>query len=435
MMTLTRLIASILAITAGFSLDLSGQNWPQWRGPSHNGSTDIRGLPANLIKGDATWALPLPGKAGSTPVVWGDRIFLTTPDAAKNLLLLCVDRTTGGILWQQQVAVGDKEIERNNMAAPSPVTDGNMVYALFGTSDIAAFDFTGKLRWSRNLGRDFGKFSVMWIYGSSPLLVSGQLIVQVFQRDDPSNYSHALDNRPHRESYLLALDSRTGKDVWRHLRKTDSTKESQESYATPVPWEGAHGAGFVVVGGDHVSTHRLRDGSEVWRARLYEKRDDWYRIVTSPVVSGGLVYASGPKGQPVVAFKDGGEGNVTQSHRAWEFTDAPTDWSTPLLMGGKLFVLDGNKKIVSCLDPSTGARKWSGRLDTDTLWTSPSGGDGKIYVVSEKGSVVVLSAGDEFKVLSRLDLDEGPVRSSVALARGQVFVRTAKNLYCFGSGH
>lgn len=435
MTTLHQLFASALAITASLSLDLSGQNWPQWRGPNHNGSTEIRGLPSTLSKADAIWVCPLPGKAGSTPIVWNDRIFLTSPDVGKNLLLLCLDRKTGGVLWQKEVAVGDKDIGRNNMSSPSPVTDGNAVYALFATSDIARFDFNGKQIWSRNLGHDFGKFSVMWIYGSSPVLAGGKLIVQVFQRDDPSEYSHALDNHLNRESYLLALDPATGKDIWRAVRKTDSTKESQESYATPVPWQGAHGAGLVVVGGDHVSTHRLTDGSEVWRARLYEKRDDWYRIVTSPVVHGGLIYASGPKGQPVVAFRDGGEGNVTHSHKAWEFTEAPTDWSTPLLMDGKLMVMDGNKKILSCLDPATGVRKWSGRLDTDILWTSPAGGDGKVFVVSEKGSVLVLSAGDEFKVLSRCDLDEGPVRSSVVLAQGEVFIRTAKNLYCFGNKH
>ena len=117
---------------------------------------------------------------------------------------------------------------------------------------------------------------------------------------------------------------------------------------------------------------------------------------------------------------------------AWQFNDAPTDWATPLILDGKLFILDGNKKVLSRLDPKTGAKEWTGTLDSDVMWSSPTGADGKIYMTSEKGTVWVVDAGNEFKILSRLDLDEGPTRSSVVVAHNQLFVRTAKNLYCFG---
>lgn len=413
----------------------SGENWPQWRGPHFDGSAKATGLPATLAKESATWVAPMPGKSGATPAVWGDKVFVSTADAQKQLNLVCLDRKTGKELWSRTVAVGDKDVGRNNMAAPSPVTDGKRVTILYGTGDIAAFDFAGKELWKRNLGKDYGSFGIMWIYGASPLLQDGRLIVPVLQRDElPSDYP-LFDGKPQRESYLLALDPATGKTLWKYVRTTDSTKESHESYATPIPYRGKNGAEVLVVGGDHVSGHDPKDGTEIWRARLYEKRDDWYRIVTSPLAADGLIYASGPKGQPVVAFKDGGKGDVTGTHVAWKFTENPTDWSTPLLYQGKLFVLDGGKRVLSRLDPKTGEKKWSGKLPgTGPIWSSPTGADGKIYVMSEDGVASVVGTGDEFQVLGTCTFEgEGPCKGSVAAAQGMVFFRTAKNLYAFGS--
>ncbi len=431
-MKLNSLLVTLACLSSGL-FAATAANWPQWRGPDFNGAfSTAKPMPETFTKADARWVTPLPGYAGSTPVVWGDRIFLTTPDEAKNLNLLALDATSGKVLWTRTVAVGDKEKGRNNMAAPSPVTDGQRVIALFGTGDLAAFDFEGNELWKRPLYKDYGRFAIMWIYGSSPLLLDDQLILQVLQRDEmPSDYPLA-DGKPQRESFLLSLDPATGKTRWQVKRVTDSTKESHESYATPIPHQGPHGKEILIVGGDHVSGHHPKDGTELWRARLYEKRDDWYRIVTSPVSGSGLVYAAGPKGQPVVAFKDGGKGDVTGTHRAWEFTEAPTDWATPLLYDGKMFVLDGGKRILSRIDPQTGEKVWSGKLDVqDSIWSSPLGADGKIYLLSEDGVLLVLSAGDEFKVLNRVALEESPTRSSVVPVDGGILVRSAHHLYRF----
>lgn len=408
-------------------------DWPNWRGPDFNGATRSGPLPAQVSKDAATWSSALPGKAGSTPVIAGKRVFVTSPDEARNLMLLCLDAETGKTLWSQKVAEGDKEVGKNNMAAPSPVTDGKSVFVMFGTGDLAAFDVSGTQRWHRSVAKEFGSLGNMWIYGASPVLVDGTLFVQVLQRDElPGDYP-LFDGNPRRESFLLALDPASGKTRWKHVRKTDSTKESHESYATPFPYRSKAGTELVVVGGDHVSGHKLEDGAELWRARLYEKRDDWYRIVTSPVAADGLIYASGPKGQPVVAFREGGRGDVTGSHRAWEFRTAPTDWATPAVADGHLFVLDGGKRVLSKLNAKTGEAAWSGRLEIpDTVWSSPTVADGKVYLLSESGTVVICDAGAEFKVLSKTALGEGPAKSSVAVADDALFVRTASRLYRFG---
>jgi outer membrane protein assembly factor BamB len=425
---LTSLLALTLLVHGG-----QAENWPNWRGPNFNGSTSSRHLPASFAPKDAAWTVPMPGHAGSTPIIWGDHVFATSPDEAKNLNLYCFARSDGRTLWTRTISVGDKEKGRNNFAAPSPVTDGKRVIALFGTGDMAAYDFAGNELWKRSLYKEFGRFAVMWQYGSSPLLFDGVLYLQVLQRDEmPSDYP-LYDGRPQRESFLMAMDPATGKTLWKQNRVTDSTKESNESYATPFPYRGKNGTEILVVGGDHVSGHRVQDGTEIWRARLYEKRDDWYRIVTSPVAENGFIYACGPKGQPVVAFRDGGVGNVTTTHRAWEFKDVPTDWATPLFLNGKLFVMDGGKRNLCRLNPKTGEKIWSGSLGIqDTVWSSPTASEDRMFILSEAGTLIVCETGEQFKIVNQVNFEDGPARSSVAIAQDQVFVRTGTHLYCFG---
>lgn len=424
-------IASVLLPDRG----LQAADWPQWRGPRFDGSSPEKNLPESwsLTEGIA-WKKPLPARAGSTPITWGDRIFLTSPDANKNLLLLCLDRKTGDILWQKESAVGDRTGERNNMASPSPVTDGKSVFALFGTSDLVAYDFGGEELWRRNLGKDFGKFAIMWLYGSSPLLYKGNLYIQVLQRDVANEYSHAVDGKVERESYLLCIDPKTGKDLWRSVRPTDAIKESSEAYSTPTPFEGAQGTEIVLLGGNYLTGHSPKDGKELWRAGgLNPKQDPWWRIVPSPVMADGIILASAPKRDPVFAYKTGGKGDITATHLAWKMTENSTDWSTPLFYNGKIFVLDGDKKVLSCVDPKTGEKKWSGSLNVkEIFWSSPTGADGKIYCIGEGGTVVVCSAGDEFKVLSTIPMGEGPCRSSIVVANEHLYIRTAQNLYSIG---
>ena len=418
------------------SFGLQAENWPQWRGPNFNGSTMEKNLPTNWSSTEnVIWKAPMPGMSGATPVVWEDHVFVSSPDAQKNLNLLCLNRADGKIRWQKQVAIGDKTIGRNNMASPSPVTDGKTVFILFGTGDLAAYDFSGKELWTRNLGKDFGKFAIMWLYGSSPLLYQDKLYVQVLQREPlPPDYAHAIDDKPHRESYLLCLDPKTGKDLWRHIRKTEAKMESNESYASPIPFEGKNGTEIILVGGNCATGHNAETGEEIWRCDgLNAKDGPWMRIVPSAVTGAGMIFASAPKQEPVFAIKSGGKGNITTTHVAWEFKEFPTDCVTPLFYQDNLFVLDGDKQMMTRLDPKTGKKIWQGNLGVREIFRgSPTGADGKIYCISERGTVVVLDAGKEFKILSTIPLNEEPCRASVAAAHGQLFLRTAQNLYCIG---
>jgi outer membrane protein assembly factor BamB len=415
---------------------VAAENWPQWRGPLFNGSTTEKNLLKHWNKTNGvSWVAPLPGYSGATPIVWGDSVFVSSPDAQKNLNLICINRVDGKIQWQKTVAMGDREKGRNNMASPSPVTDGKTVFIMFGTGDVAAFDFSGNQLWMRNLAKEYGRIANMWIYGSSPMLFEGKLYVQVLQRNPPPpDYTHALDGKPTRESFLLCLDPKTGTNIWRHVRPSDADKESQEAYTTPLPFKGKDGTKIIVLGGNYMTAHSAETGEEIWRCGGFNSRDDsWWRIVPSPVAYNDLVFGSGPKRDPLLAIKDGGKGVVTDTHIAWQFKEFPTDCVTPLVYENKLFVLDGDKQMLTRLDPKTGQKKWQGHLGIREIFrASPAGADGKIYCVSEDGTVVIASAGDEFKVLDTIPFGEAPVRSSIAIAQGQIFIRTAKNLYCIG---
>ena len=433
----TKLISIVTAVCAlvATAQSLSAGNWPQWRGPNFNGSADEKGLPESFAKEAPFWKAPMPGQAGSTPIVWDEHVFLTSPDNEKNLNLIALNRKDGSVRWKHVVGIGDRSSGRNNMSSPSPVTDGKIVVALFATSDIAAYDFDGKEIWKRNLGKDYGRFSLMWIYGSSPLLFENNLYVQVLQRDPPDDYAHARDDKPKRESYLLCLDPQTGKTKWQHVRPSDAIKESQEAYSTPIPFKGPNGWEIIILGGDYTTGHDPGTGKELWRAgALNPKKDLWWRIVPSPVTSEDMIFASAPKRDPVFALKAGGKGDITETHVAWTYKENPTDWATPLYYKGRLFVLDGDRKVLTCLNPKDGSKIWQGRIDAvkGPIWSSPTGADDKIYVIGEDGTAVVLSAGDEFKVLSTVPMGEQPIRSSIAAAQGQIFVRTAEHLYCFG---
>ena len=429
---LWRRVVLLGAIASASIFPLPADNWPQWRGPFFDGSTGETNLPAQLSLRDSTvWQTPLPGRSGATPVVWEDSIFLPSPDEQKGLQLLCVDRASGHVRWRREVAVGDRVIGKNNMASCSAVTDGRLVYALFGTSNLAAFDFAGKLIWSRRLKDDYGTFANLFLYGASPLLWNGRLYVPLLQRNPPT-YSHAQDLKPERPSALICLDPATGKTLWSHSRQTEAREEAMEAYTTPLPFPGAGGMEIVLVGADCVTAHAPETGEERWRyAGLNRKKNPGGRIVPSAVSAPGLVFVCGPKREQLVALRPQGEGNLGDDRVAWRTEQNIPDVPTPLVYQGKLFVLDGDRQVMNCYRPESGERIWQGRLGVrEIFYTSPTGADNKIYCLSEDGSLVVLSAGDKFEVLSTTSFGEGPCLSSVVIAHGQFFIRTAKSLIC-----
>jgi outer membrane protein assembly factor BamB len=413
------------------------ENWAQWRGPNFNGSTEAKGLPEKIEKKeDALWSTEMPGHSNGTPIVWGDRIFATAQQKDGKLVAVCLAKRDGKILWQRDISDVSTIKGRNDSATPSPVTDGKLVIFLFGTGDLAAFDLEGKPLWKRNLQKDHGRWNYNWHYGASPLLYHGKLYVPVLHRDVPvNNWSGPKPGDSISDSYLLAVNPETGVDLWKVIRPNEARAESKESYATPIPWERPGRTEVVLVGGDCVTGHDAETGKELWRAGGWnpQKVNSW-RLVPSVVTWDGLVFVCPPKGGAVLAFREGGSGDVTESHRVWKGNGLTSDVCVPLVYRDNLYVLDGDKKELSCVDPKTGERKWAGRLDSRNavLRTSPTGAEGKIYVMNEAGDLFICSA-TEFKVFSKTSLGgEGGSRGSIVAVDGMIIVRTGDKVWAFG---
>ena len=446
----------------------AGENWPQWRGPSGNGTSDSTKLPTewSLAKNkNIVWKAALPWWSGGTPVIWGDRVFVTSPtksemaassvnQATKDkgpgdkgpggpkgkggkgsggyggnsdpggdaLLLLCLAKKDGGVLWQRELDAGNRLYRKQNCSSPSPVTDGKHVWAVTGTGAVAAFDMDGTVLWKRNIQKDYGEFGLQWGYGSSPILFEGKLIIQVLH-----------GNNTDEPSYLVALDGATGKPVWRKERPTDARAESPDAYTTPVLLTISGKPQIVVSGGDYVTGHDPGTGEEIWRAAgLNPQRQPNFRIIASPVAAGDMIFAP-TRRKPLLAIRAGGKGNITESHTAWRFDLGP-DVPSPLSDGQYFYSID-DSGVAHCLDAHTGKVVWGPERTNvgATISSSPILADGKIYVTGENAQTVVIAAGPQYKLLATNDLDGTYTLSSIAVSGQQLFLRTSTHLYCIGN--
>ena len=416
------MIRRVFAISGVLVLSLSvarADNWPQWRGPNLNGTSNEKNLPVKwTTEENVAWKLALPSWSGSTPIVWQDRVFLNVADG-DSLSLWCVDKIKGTVLWKQPLGGGNVKMRKQNMSSPSPVTDGRAVYVMTGTGVFKAFDFNGKELWARDIQKDYGKFGLNWGYASSPLLFEDSLFVQVL---------HGM--RTDDASYVLRIDKKTGKTLWKVDRATNAIRESPDAYTTPALLRYGKSTEIVITGGDCVTGHDPATGKELWRANgLNPDNDPSYRIVASPIIFEDIIYAP-TRIRPLLALRAGGRGDVTTSHLLWSTANGP-DVPTPVT-DGKYFYIVNDRGIVWCLDAKTGAEIYGQqRIKPGTYSSSPVLADGKIYVTNEDGLTAVIQAGPKFEVLAENPLNDY-VLSSPAISDGKIFLRTGQFLYCIG---
>jgi outer membrane protein assembly factor BamB len=397
----------------------SAENWPQWRGPNLNGISSEKNLPERWsTEENITWKLPMSGLSGSTPIIWNELIFINAAEG-DDLAFWCVDRNKGTVLWKKPMGGGNVKMRKHNMSSPSPVTDGQSVWVMTGTGVLKGFDFKGNELWSRDIQKDYGRFGLNWGYASSPLLFEDSLYVQVL---------HGM--RTDEPSYVLRLDKKTGKTLWRAERPTNAIQESPDSYATPALLRYGKTTEIVITGGDCVTGHDPANGKELWRMNgLNPENNPFYRIVGSPVIADGVIY-SPSRVKPVVAIKAGGRGTLSDSHKLWSFDRGPDVPS--VLSDGKYFYSIDDRGVTWCLDAKSGQVVWGPqRIKSATYSSSPVLADGKIYITNEDGLTVVMKAGDKFEVIAENDLKEYCL-SSPAISQGQIFIRTTGFLYCIG---
>jgi outer membrane protein assembly factor BamB len=420
------------------SLTAAAQNWPSFRGPEAAGVADGQHLPVqwDVAKGKGIlWSTAVPGLAHSSPIVWGDRIFVTTavsskPDASfkrglygegnasddtsvQRWRVLAFHRDTGKLLWQQTAYEGAPKEKRHMKATyanSTPAADGRMVVAFFGSQGIYAYDFDGKLLWKRDLGRlNVGAYDLKdyeWGTASSPIIYKDLVIVQCDQQEG---------------SFLIALDRASGKTVW----KTE--RDELPSWGTPAIFAGRQRTELVTNGSNFIRGYDPATGKELWRLGGSSKI-----TAPTPVSSGDLVLvASGRRPEaPIFAIRPGSGG---EPKVAWQKQQRGPYMPTPLIYGEYLYIL-GNAGIFDCYVFKTGEEVYRERLSHQGsgFSGSPVASDGKIYLPSEDGDIFVVKAGKQFELLSKNEMGE-PLMATPAIAAGKLIVRTEHKLWAIGA--
>ena len=427
--------SSVLTVLLVLALaPLGADDWPQWRGPEGIGVSREEGLPTRWGPAEGVvWKIPLEGVGASSPTVSGQRVFVTaqigsgevaeggteSPEAVLarrtgdsdgvEFVVRAVDRRDGRSLWTRRFAAeGDiPPVQRkHNMATPTPVTDGERVYAWFGNGELFVLDAAdGKVVWRRHLGKEIAPFDIRWGHGSSPTLY-GELVFLL------------CDHPP--GGYLLALDKRTGEERWRLDRG-----EGPRAYTTPLVIRGETGDVLIVNSNARVEALEPSTGKLLWHAGEPVKVP-----VATSVHDGGILYTSrGSRSGPYMAIRMGGRGDVSGTHVLWQVnTGAPYVGSLVHHQG--LIFMATEQGIATAVDPATGERVWRQRLG-GAFTSSPVAGDGKVYFTNEGGETVVVEASPEGKVLARNTLGERVI-ASPAISDGQIFMRTDEHLVRIG---
>jgi outer membrane protein assembly factor BamB len=386
----------------------AGADWPGWRGPAGLGISSEKNLPTKWSASEnVRWKVPLQGIGVSTPIVWQDHVFVTASEGRLNdrLLVMAFDRKTGRSLWQARFFASSQPewyFPPGGMAIPTPATDGQRLYALFGTGDLVGLDFAGNPVWIRSLAEEFGPFRNRWGMAASPILVGDLLVVLV------DHFS---------QSYLLGVDARTGTTRW----KTD--RDANVNWSSPLPVAVNGKTQLVVSGTKKVKGYDAGTGKEIWSIDGMQEQ-----CIPTPVAENGIVYAvSGRKGQTLAIRLDSARGELTDKHVAWSSIRGAPNIPSGLCLGGHYYLVD-DEGFATCFDARTGAEIWRERLG-GRFHASPVAADGKVYYTNMQGLITVARAGPKFEVLAKNNLGETVIASPV-IAHGQVFIRGERYLYC-----
>ena len=453
-------LASALAMAwLGGSTPAEEKNWPQWRGPHANGVAPHGNPPLEWAEDkNVKWKVEIPGKGSSTPIVWGNRIFVTTaiptgpeiapkvaessgprasrgprpggqgpaagrpggdrrrrrgprgiqPTRVNKFVLYALDRDSGKILWERTLK---EELPHEGThttgtwASNSPITDGTHVYAFFGSRGLYCLDMDGKVVWGKEMGdmdirMDFGE-------GSSPTLYGDKIILS-WDHQGPS--------------FMVAFDKTTGKELWRTERGEIT------SWATPLVVDHGDGRQVVTSATNRVRSYDLATGKLIW-----ETEGMTMNAIPSPVAANGMVYiTSGFRGSKLLAIRlDGATGDITGTDRIVWSLDRDTPYvSSPLLYNDTIYLLKSNSGILSVFNARTGEEFYSQQRveGISNVYSSPVGAGNRVYITSREGTTVVIEHGREYKVLATNTLDDG-FDSSMAVVENEIYLRGRKNLY------
>lgn len=406
------------------AMPVHGQvEWGSWRGPNRNGVVDQGKLPMQWSsEKNIVFRLPLPGPAGSTPVVAGEQIFLTSADG-DDLVLMAIS-TDGQIEWKEVITSGNRVVREGegNSASCSPSTDGKHIWAMFGDGTLCCYTVLGENVWTKKLQDAYGDFKIQFGMTSTPVLYEGTLYLQLIHGE--------WSNEPS-EGLLLALDAGTGKEKWKHVRRTPAVSENKHSYASPVIFDQGDAHYLVSHGADYVIANDLDTGEELWRCgglNPSDRYNEFLRFVASPAVGPGLIVAPSAKREAVVAIRPGGEGDITDSkYVAWKLEKGTPDVPSPLVTSDYTYFCRENGVAV-CVDNKTGEVMYEERTNGHLHRASPVLVGDRLLFVSKKGVGTIIEAGPIFKELASNDLGE-PISASPVVVGNRLYLRSYDALY------
>ncbi len=394
---------------------LVAENWPRFRGPTGQGISGEKGIPLEWsATSNVTWKTEIPGEGWSSPVVWEDRVFVTTAtDSGATCRVLCLDRNSGEVLWNREVfkqTLKRKE-GKNSYATPTPATDGTSVFTVFGDGSFAALDLGGKVLWTN---RDYPFYSQHGL-GASPVVFE-DLVIMPFDGSSQGDDKSVGWQKPWDKSFIVALEKKSGQERWKASRG-----QSRIAHGTPIFIRESDGEVMLSNAGDVVQAFDPKTGERLWSIPAQGEG-----VVPSLSTGDGLVFSS-----------SGFEKSTTRGIRlkpepkiAWEQTKGVPHLPSFIYVSPHLFsITEGG--VAMCQKGETGEIVWQERVG-GTHSASPVLADGKIYFTSEKAETTVIEAGPQFKVLARSALDE-KCQASLAVSNGQIFLRTEKHLFCIGA--
>ena len=383
-------------------------NWPGWRGPHADGQSTEKGLPSKWTPESVSWKTPLPGWGQSSPVVWGERIFLTSAlEKGRQRVVICVNRRTGKVEWEKVAWTGDPEPSHpmNGWASATCAADAERVYAFFGRGGLHGFTHDGNAVWSR----DFGAFEGPWGTAACPILV-GNLVIQNCDAD--------------KDARLVALDRKTGTDGW------IAPREPHRGWSTPVLIEAGGRKELVLNGHTGLIAYSPESGKELWTCRCNEGRGE----PTVTLANGILYVANGLPGGGIYAVRPGGSGDVTSTHRIWITKRGDRDTPSPIILGDVVLLMSLRPDALSAYEAGSGKELWKTRVGGPAS-SSPVAFDGKAFLVLESGETIVIDPKSEERIIGRNTV--GPAKGEIFRATltpsdGQIFLRSDRMLYCVG---
>ena len=383
--------------------------WARWRGPSGQGLVTGTGYPDSWSGTEnVKWKVPVPGSGNSSPIVWGDRIFMTTAyDNGRRLSIVAFRRTDGVKVWETFAPEGRTPYGnhyKNGFASATPATDGQRIYASFGPRGLLAVDMNGKQVWFR----DLGAMDAYHGTAGSPLLYKNRLILYQDQS---------------RNSFIAAFDTQTGKTMW------TTPREASVGWGTPIAVHVVDHDEIIVNGQLRVQAYNPDTGAELWSCG-----GSTYEVIPTPVVGYGMVFCSSGRAGPTLAIRPGGKGDVTRSHLAWASQRGSPFVPSPILYGEHLYMINDMQSIVTSFEATSGKLMWQNRLGVarrEGFSASPVAVDGKIFFTNDEGETFVLKAGPTFELLRTNKIGEGTL-ATPALVDGRRYIRTESNLFAIG---